>query len=70
MVSGVPATVVHQVEAEIRAALAHHLGEGDLNIVVTRLPSGAWVTYVFDAETGDEISVPQLAQRLAGLMLR
>jgi hypothetical protein len=70
MVSGVPASLFPTVEAEIRAALAHHVGEGELNIVVTRLPGGAWVTYIFDAETGDEISVPQLAQRLAGLMLR
>ena len=70
MVSGVPSAVFHRVEAEIRAALAHHRGEGELNIVVTKLPSGAWLTFVFDAETRDEITVPHLAERLAGLMLR
>ena len=69
MVSGVPSTVLHKVENEIRAALAQHLGEGEINVVVTRLPSGAWVTYVFDPETGDEITIPHLAERLAGLML-
>jgi hypothetical protein len=70
MVSGVPTAVLQKVEDEIRAALAHYVGAGELNIVVTRLPAGAWVTYVFDAETGHEITVPHLAERLAGLMLR
>jgi hypothetical protein len=70
MISGVPSSGLHRVETEIRAALAHDLGEGELNIVVTRLLSGAWVTYVFDAESGDEITVPQLAERLARLTLR
>jgi hypothetical protein len=70
MVSGVPSGVLHKVEAEIRVALNHYQGEGELNVVVTRLPSGAWVTYVFEAETGTEIPVPDLARRLAGLTLR
>ena len=63
MVSGLPSHQLAKVEAEIRAALAQHVG--DINVVVTRLPSGAWVTFAFDAETGAELKVPGLAQLLA-----
>ena len=63
MVSGLPPHQIARVEAEIRAALAQHLG--DVNVVVSRLPSGSWVTFAFDAETGAELTVPGLAQLLA-----
>ena len=68
MVSGISPGMRDQVEAEIRAALALHPDAGDLVVLVTRLPTGSWLTHVFDGQTGAEITeLRVLARRLVAI---
>jgi hypothetical protein len=68
MVSGVPAAMLDTAEAEIRAALSLHPDAGDLEVVATKRPEGGWVAYVFDAQTGAEITeLRVLARRLTAI---
>ena len=68
MISGISPELRDQVDAEIRAALALHPDAGDLVVLVTRLPTGSWLTHVFDGQTGAEVTeLRVLARRLGAV---